>query len=151
MCGAPPIDGTTIKNADPLENPKRIAVDGEGVAPEAIQKNASCSFPGKAGKLRQNSLGGVIGHLPKDVERQVARGLPNPSKEAFDDAGFLPVKPTFAQDGRDLCHGSAVECRRQRVHGVKARPDTPRPGEICLKGQDDVDRFVEWVVLVPQL
>jgi len=64
---APPVHRSTGEDPGPLQDAKGIAIDGEHVAPEAVQKDAAGRLPRQTGEASEESLGVHIAHRSHQV------------------------------------------------------------------------------------
>lgn len=64
---APPVHSSTGENSGPLQDAKGIAIDGEHVAPEAVEKDAARRLPRKTREARKEPLGVLVAHCSHQV------------------------------------------------------------------------------------
>ncbi len=148
---SPPVYRSTRENPSPLQDAKRVAVYWERVAPEAVQKNAAGCFPGETGEMGEDTFGVAIAHRAQQVERQFARKSPHTRKQMLNPSRFLQLETSLSKYGCDVASRRALDRLPARIRPTQAGPGQAQACEVGLKTQDDIDRLVEWIILIAEI
>jgi len=150
MQRAPPVHRTTRKNPSPFQDSKCVAVHRQHLPPEAVQKDAPRCFPGEARKACQEAFSIAVVHAAEHVERQLARNMPYLGQHTLDRSCLLAVQSALSKYSCDLGRRRSLDRVPSRIRQAKPGPRRAETSEVSLKAQDDVDRFVEWIIFVPE-
>lgn len=150
MQRAPSVNRSTRKNPSPFQNSKCVAVHREHLPPEAIQKDAPRCFPREARKARQEAFSIGVVHATEHVERQLARHIPYFGQQTLNRSCLLPVQSAFAKYSCDLGRRRSLDRFPSGIRQAKLGPRRAETREVSLEAQDNVDRFIEWIILVPE-
>jgi hypothetical protein len=120
--GAPPVHCSTRKNPSAFQDSESVAVHRKHLPPEAVQKNAPRCFPRETRETRQESLGGLVAHCSREVQRQFARHDPHFGEQTPNRMRLLPVEPARTKHPGDLAHRGALESIPGGVSRPQLRP-----------------------------
>jgi hypothetical protein len=146
----PPIDGGQRDDAGPLQNAKGVHVDGKDLAIQTIEKNAPGALPRKAGKLGENALRVGIRDFTERIERQLSELTIHSLEEALDSPRLLAVEAARPEGSRDVIERGTVHVCPASERTPQVLPVLFNSRKIGLKAEDDVDRLIQRVDMIPE-
>jgi hypothetical protein len=117
---------------------------------EAVKENAASGLPRESWKPSEESLGVRIFHSVKQVEREFAGDSSHGEKEAFNRLCLLALESSLPEHPSDFARWSTLDRVPGRVCRAQCRPGRAKAREIRLETENDVDRFVKRVRLIPK-
>ena len=150
MQRAPPVNRSTRKNPSPFQDSKCVAVHREHLPPEAVQKDTPRCFPREARKAREEAFSIAVVHAAEHVERQLARNIPYLGQQTLNRSCLLLVQSAFAKYSCDRGRRRSLDRLPTRVRGAQRGPRRSDARKVGLEAEDDVDRFIEWIIPVSE-